>query len=281
MVKATPGPLLDATAPMLGLAFSQAMRSRREMVERHIQRVRGPLEKTELRRAVTAAFESYARYWIESFRLPSLTMTQVDRAIDVPDWHLITDALKEGNGVILALAHLGSWEWGGRWAADRGVNITVVVETIEPPELLEWFRDLRTGLGMTVVPLGPEAGGAVLRALNNNELVCLLCDRDIGRDGIPVEFFGEMTTMPAGPVTLALRTGAPIFPAAVYHSEKGGHLGVVRPALDLTRQGKLREDVSRITQVMAGELEILIRHAPEQWHLFQPNWPSDPGFADT
>jgi KDO2-lipid IV(A) lauroyltransferase len=30
---------------------------------------------------------------------------------------------------------------------------------------------------------------------------------------------------------------------------------------------------------MAGELEELIRLAPEEWHLFQPNWPSDPGYG--
>jgi len=33
--------------------------------------------------------------------------------------------------------------------------------------------------------------------------------------------------------------------------------------------------VARITQLMADELEGLIRRAPEQWHLLQPNWPSD------
>jgi phosphatidylinositol dimannoside acyltransferase len=49
----------------------------------------------------------------------------------------------------------------------------------------------------------------------------------------------------------------------------------VRPPLDITREGSLREDVARITQMLAGELEVLIRRAPEQWHLMQPNWPSD------
>ena len=33
-----------------------------------------------------------------------------------------------------------------------------------------------------------------------------------------------------------------------------------------------------MTQYLARELEYLIRRAPEQWHLFQPNWPSDPGY---
>ncbi len=30
---------------------------------------------------------------------------------------------------------------------------------------------------------------------------------------------------------------------------------------------------------LAHDLEYLIRRAPEQWHLFQPNWPSDPGYG--
>ena len=40
----------------------------------------------------------------------------------------------------------------------------------------------------------------------------------------------------------------------------------------------LRDDVARVTADLARELEYLIRRAPEQWHLFQPNWPSDPGY---
>ena len=46
------------------------------------------------------------------------------------------------------------------------------------------------------------------------------------------------------------------------------------------REGRLRDDVVRVTQVLAHELEDLIRAAPEQWHLLQPNWPSDPGWQD-
>ena len=55
----------------------------------------------------------------------------------------------------------------------------------------------------------------------------------------------------------------------------GGHHGVIRPAVPVERRGGLREDARRLTQDLAHELEELIRVAPEQWHLFQPNWPSD------
>jgi KDO2-lipid IV(A) lauroyltransferase len=75
---------------------------------------------------------------------------------------------------------------------------------------------------------------------------------------------------------LALRTGAPILPTAAYY--RGAmHHGFVRPPLVVERSsgGRLRDDVQRITQSIALELEALIRKAPEQWHLMQPNWPSD------
>ena len=51
------------------------------------------------------------------------------------------EGLRKGKGVILALPHLGGWEWAGFWiAAAKKLPITVVVEPIEPPQLFEWFE---------------------------------------------------------------------------------------------------------------------------------------------
>ncbi|HKA85872.1 MAG TPA: hypothetical protein VKD21_18540, partial [Acidimicrobiales bacterium] len=88
-------------------------------------------------------------------------------------------------------------------------------------------------------------------------------------------FFGETTTLPSGPAVLALRTGAPLIPTGVYDQGGGRHHAVIRPPIPVERRGSFRDDVARITQAMAGELEGLIRRRPEQWHLLQPNWPSD------
>ncbi len=46
--------------------------------------------------------------------------------------------------------------------------------------------------------------------------VALLCDRNLSGRGVKTEFFGEVTTLPAGPAALALRTGAPLLIAAAY-----------------------------------------------------------------
>jgi phosphatidylinositol dimannoside acyltransferase len=276
-----PEPVTSFAASMIGAGFGTGMRVRRAMIERHLRRVDPTLRGQALRRAAQAAFDYYARYWVESFRLPGLSSEEVDGAFSYQGLEHLDDALAAGHGAIVALPHLGGWEWAGRWITEQGVPITAVVEPLEPPELFEWFVSFRESLGMTVVPIGPAATTAVLRALRANEAVCLLCDRDIQGGGIEVEFFGERTTLPGGPATLALRTGAPILPTAVYFtSARDGHSAVIRPPLLAEREGTLRQDVERITQALVGELEVLIRAAPEQWHLFQPNWPSDPGYGD-
>jgi KDO2-lipid IV(A) lauroyltransferase len=229
-----------------------------------------------MRRAVVETFVSYARYYVESFRLPGTPPEVLDAGIRYDGWQeILTARDQKGTGAIVALPHLGPWEWAGFWAATvLKEPISVVVEALEPHDLYEWFRELRESFGLHVIALGPSAGTQVLEALRQNHILVLLSDRDIGGGGVEVEFLGERTTLPAGPATLALRTGAPLFPSAVY-AEGDHRVGIIRPALDTARRGKLRDDVERVTQDLADELGVLIRRAPEQWHLLQPNWPSD------
>jgi len=279
VARLTPAFVSQNTAALLAPTVALSLRDKRAMFERHLSRVLPGVGGLQRRRLAQQAFDSYMRYYLESFRLPDLSPRYVDKMFSVDGFANIESALERGKGVILALPHLGGWEWAGRWMADRGHKLTVVVEALQPPELFDWFTNLRSELGMNVVPLGPNASPSVLSALRANEIVCLLCDRDIQGGGIPVEFFGEHTTLPAGPAMLGLRAGAAVLPTAVYFTKRtDGHHAVVAEGLDMSRGDSLRADVSRITQDLAKQLEKLIRRAPEQWHLFQPNWPSDPGY---
>ena len=269
--ESAPEPLSRAAAPLLAAGLG----SRRRMVARHLRRVHGELGEHALDREVRRSFASYARYWLESFRVPDRSPNELSAHMSCDGFEHIEEARAAGKGVILALPHLGGWEYGGAWLSALGHPVTVVVEPLEPPELFAWFADFRSRLGMEVVPLGPGVSATVLRALRENRIVCLLCDRDLVGDGPVVTFFGEETTLPAGPVTLGLRSGAPVLPTAVYFEGRDRHRGRVDPPLDLTRRGRLRDDVAAGTQALATALEELIATAPEQWHLLQPNWPSD------
>jgi lauroyl/myristoyl acyltransferase len=278
LARLLPGGIVDAAAPELAGMLALRDGARRTMVERHQRRVDPSLEGSALTARVREVFKSYGRYYGESFRLPSVPPAQLDAHMSYEGYEHVQKARADGFGPLLAMPHLGSWEWSAYWLTRvENVPITAVVERIDPPALFQWFVDYRRSIGMEIVPLGPEAGRSVVQAVKQRHAVALLCDRDINRSGVEVTFFGEKTTLPSGPAVLALRTGAPLLPTAVY--DRGTmHHGVVRPPVPVGRRGSFRADVARITQALAEELEELIRAAPEQWHLMQPNWPSD--YAD-
>jgi phosphatidylinositol dimannoside acyltransferase len=276
LANALPLPVASVTADGASRLMYRLMRGRRSMAERHAHRVLGPGASAEAVEAhVRKVFESYGRYWLESFRLPGTTPAELDATMSWEGLAHLDGALAEGRGAIVTMPHLGGWDLGAAWLASVGCPATVVVEAVEPPELFEWFVEFRRSLGLTIVPLGPDAGTALLRALKAGGIVGLIADRDIPRTGVEVDLFGERTTLPSGPATLALRTGAPLIVAGIYFDGRRGHRGVVRPPLEVARTGRLRDDVARVTQALAHELEGLIRVAPDQWHLLQPNWPSD------
>ena len=271
-----PAPVSRAGALGAGLVAAAASRDRRLLVRRNLERALGhPMGRREATCRVAAVFDWYARYYLESFKLPGLDAAAIDTGFGYEGLDAIERAVRSGTGPILVMPHLGTWEWAAWWLAlVPRMKVTAVVEPLEPPEVFEWFTSFRQRLGMDIVPLGPDAGGRLAAAIKRGDVVCLLSDRDVVGSGVSVEFFGERTRLPAGPALLALRTGAPLIPAAVYWRGDTRH-AIARPPLDVHRAGGIRSDVSRLVQDYATALEGLIRVAPNQWHLMSPNWPSD------
>jgi lauroyl/myristoyl acyltransferase len=273
---ALPERLAQPAAAGAGRFLGLVMSGRRQMLGRHLRRACGPeLSERELDRAVDAAFASYGRYWLEAFRLPRETKASLDARLQIDGLEHVDSVLAGGRGLILVTPHLGNWDVGGAWFAAHGYRPATVAEPLAPPALFDWFCALRRSLGVEVVALGPDAGSAMLRVLREGRTIGLVCDRDLYGSGVEVEFFGERTTLPGGPAILALRSGAPIMSGAVYFLPGGRHRCLLRPPVPTDRRGSVRADVARITQSIAAELEYLIRRAPDQWHLLQPNWPSD------
>ncbi len=276
-ISALPEPVALSVASMVGDVLYRVRHQHRAMISANLRRVvgGGASDGELLDQWARRAFRAYARYWVEGARIGSTPSDEIVRRTCVDGLHHLHDGMARGKGVVMALPHIGSWEYGGAFLATQGLPMTAVAERIEPPELFDYFVEQRAAMGLTIVPLDHRSGGTLMTTLRNGGLVGLLCDRDIEGTGIEVEFFGETTTMPAGPATLALRSDAVLVTGAVYSGPGRDHRAVVEPPLDTTRTGKLRADVARLTQEIATRLEGLIRRAPEQWHVFQPLWLAD------
>lgn len=271
-----PQPGVKAVARLAGLVMTELSGREREVVQDNLRQVLGEtVTEPELDAAVGEVFSSYAQYWIDGARLSTARPAGVLRRVIADGMEHVDEALSCGSGAIMVLPHLGSWEVGAYFLTLVGAPMTTVAEPIEPPELFEWFCSQREQLGLRVLPLSRETPGELMRALRAGRLVGLLADRDVGGTGVEVDFFGKKTTLPAGPAVLSLRTGAPLLPTGVFQEPGGMHRGLIREPIAFERSGRFRDDVAGLTQLVAHELETLIRRAPTQWHMLQPVWPAD------
>jgi KDO2-lipid IV(A) lauroyltransferase len=130
--------------------------------------------------------------------------------------------------------------------------------------------------GLAYRVLGPGLFAELSATLGRNELVFLVVDRDIGGNGMLLDFFGRPARLPTGPALLQLRTGAPIVPA--YVSRRGDDRldGVLGEPVQITPTGMRRENVQEITRLVTARLEYHIGRHPEQWTVLQHVWPSGP-----
>ena len=268
--------VLCDVAERTGTRFGpRLMPAKAEQLTRHVRRADPSLSAEEAGRAMARGLGSYNRYWVESFRLPNLSDRVIERGFSVVGYERVQSVLDSGIGPILVLPHLGAWEWAAAWIGRiMGIQVSAVVERLEPHDVFDWFVELRQSYGIEVIPLGPQALARVVKAIKAKNIVCLLSDRDLAGSGVEVKFFGETTTLPAGPALLARRTGAPLLPTAVYYR---GHtrLGCVTEPIWASKDVPLRADMKRMTQAMATAFERLVEAAPDQWHLLEANWPSD------
>jgi phosphatidylinositol dimannoside acyltransferase len=245
-----------------------------EQLRKNLSRVVGVPADEVPDALIRAALESYARYWREAFRLPS--MDQKKLGVRLKDAlrgrEHIEAALATGRGVVLALPHSGNWDMAGVWMVQHFGTFTTVVERLKPESLYRRFIAYRETLGFEALP---SSGGerppfeTLCERLRANGVVCLMAERDLTRTGIQVDFFGEPTRMPAGSARLAIETGAALLPAHCWN-QPDDLVIQVHPPLDTTSG-----DVGAITQALADQFARDIAAHPADWHMLQAQWLSD------
>ncbi|MFI5892772.1 phosphatidylinositol mannoside acyltransferase [Actinoplanes sp. NPDC051513] len=224
---------------------------------------------------VRDGLRSYARYWLEAFRLPSQNKQQLLAGFGISaehyDW--IKTGATDGGGILLVLPHLANWDAAAGWVVSNGWRMVTVAERLKPEGVYRQFVAYREKIGMEVIPLtgGEQAPIDVLAdRLKQGFIVCLLGDRDLSRNGVEVEFFGGRTRMPAGPAILAIRTGAPLYAVDLSFTPDQTY-AVLRPITPPT-EGPLDQRVKATTQMLADAYAAGIAEHPQDWHMLQKLW---------
>jgi KDO2-lipid IV(A) lauroyltransferase len=277
LIKALPE---RVTAPAFRLGANLAFRRQGRGVRRlsgNLGRVAPDLSERELADLTRRALHSYARYWLETFRLPVMDHAAVAARVRIVGEENLKEAVAAGRGVIVALPHTGNWDVAGIWMVQNDHAFSTVAERLRPEAVFNRFVAYRESLGMEVFALdrGQNAPAEHLaKRLRAGGIICLVADRDLTASGVEVDFFGGTAKMPAGPAFLAATTGATLLPIATYNEGPGWVLQF-HPPLPVDGAERLRDRVRIATQQLADIFAADIARYPHDWHMLQRMWIAD------
>lgn len=243
--------------------------------ERNQARIHPDLDAAAMADLSRRGMRSYLRYWCEAFRLPTWSPERVSSTFSLERDELMDTEMASGRGVIMVVNHGGNWDHAGAWACLRYGGLTTVAERLKPEGLFDKFVAYRESLGMEVLPLGaPDVMRTLARRLEEGRLLAIVGDRDISRNGVPVDFFGETATMPPGSAALAILTGAAMLPVTLWFDGPRA-TGYIHDRIPVPDTGTRQEKVRVMTQALARAFEEGIGRHSVDWHVMQPLWQAD------
>ena len=246
----------------------------RQRALKHIQlALEDTYQPKQRRQIIKISFQNLGKNLLEVLYLSRLTPTEIDRMVSVEGENYLKDAYSRGRGIIFITGHIGCWEMGATLLAKRYRPTVILAAPIYDPHLEEVMVRIRRTHGIETIVRGQSnALRRLLATLQEGGVVVLAIDQDTRVDGVFVPFFGREAYTPAGPATLALRTGAALVIGFSLRQWDGRHKVMIQAPLDLIRTGDHKADIKANTARFTGVIEQFIRDYPDQWVWMHERW---------
>ena len=224
-----------------------------------------PIEK---RKIVTESFRNLLTSFMEFFRLPKFIKV-AKKHIRFEGLENIDKAFAKGKGAVLAMSHLGSWEYVGFIPYLNNYKATILVRAIRNPFIYKYVDKLRNL--MELKHWDKDMGvREIFSELKKNHGVAVVIDQWAGNDGIWVNFFSAPTSTTPLPARLVKRTGCALISGYCIRERAGKYLIRIDPEIKLDINDE--NFVEKTTVELNRLLENNIRHFPGQWAWTHRRW---------
>jgi len=230
------------------------------------------MDKRLERGLIRSVFKHMAKNYFDLTKLSQLKLDKLEDNVTIDGWHHLAEAATNAKGTIIASAHLGNFDFAAQVMALRGIKMTIFVEDFYSSPFLRNVAKLRQRNGTGIIPVSKGTLREGLQILRNGGIIVLVCDRNIQRTGLKVNFFGEETLLPVGAVSLALRTGAAIVPIFGVRQPNNRYSIYIEPPLRLSDNGNRSHSLKTGLENLTAVMEKYIRQYPEQWVVLEPIW---------
>ncbi len=217
---------------------------------------------------VKATFRNLVTALMELFRTPGM-LKDADRSFELEGTEHLDRALARGKGLILAISHLGSWEYLGFMPYLRPYVCSVIGRPMKNPYVYKWVQSLRRKTTLNHIDKN-NAIKEVLKELRANHVVGILIDQWAGSEGIWGNFFGEGTSTTSIPARLSKKTGCALVPAYCIRLGSGRYKISIQPEVQI--QDPEGDWERKTTDELNRLLEGQILRYPDQWTWTHRRW---------
>ena len=240
------------------------------------------LNDGERERIARACFDHFGNFIGEVCRIEAITR-DIEGYVEMSpeDLARYEGAIAEGQGVLLVMGYVGTFELMARRLGLIGHPASVVAKVSSDPHMTAFIDRLRRRGGYNIIWRGRERGAAfdgLNRALDRGEAIGLLIDQDTRGRGLFVDFFGKPAHTQRGIADLAIERGCPVITAFIHRKPEGGHVVVVE-RVAVERTGDRERDVAQLLQTLTHSVERAIRRDPGAWPWFHERWKRPPPAA--
>lgn len=280
LVRALPLSYALALSGALGRSYARLRGPRTGVALENVRLAFPEWPEPRRREVVAESFANLAKAGVEASRLDALDPENVKQLVTIEGREIIERAAEKSRtgGVVMLIAHFGSFELMAVACALQGLPVAIVYRTIANRYLDALVTGWRERAGVKVMARG-NAARAALRALREGYLLALPLDQNAKREhGIFVPFFGRDACTRDGPARLALRTGSPVVPAFMFRQPDGrSHVLKVFREIEVEPiEEDPRATVGRLVLRMNQQIEEAIRQAPDHWIWIHRRWKTQP-----
>lgn len=269
----------EIQVPWYGRMIYRFFPLRRSVVMANLGLVFGKtLKPRQLEDLAKAFYGHHLKNIFEVIKLPFMTAGQKSRLVKIEGGENLSEALDEGNGVILLTGHFGNWELSTVVGLAKFREYFGRFHFIRRPLKPKWFNDLvmrrfhKAGFGT----LGKSGSlDEILDQLEKNNIVVSIFDQyAVPKFGITSDFFGHPAGTFKSLAVLAQCTNAVVIPASSWRESDGSHVIQFNSPIEILKTGRSRDNMLKNTRQFNEVLERVILRHPEQWIWMHKRWKS-------
>lgn len=254
------------------------VRWRRVEAERRIREVFGSrLSARQIRRVAWISLRNLAFNIVEMTMATRLNRAWLEAHAECQETAATLGGhVKDGDGAILAVIHMGNWDAAGIAMEQLGVPMLVIARSQKNPLFNAYIDRLRSLHESIVVDRDDRAlMKKVLAWLKAGKVLAILIDLRAKQAASKFQFLGKEADLGRGIGVIARHSKSPIYPVTTIRRGWTKHAWILMDPIQADEALDPKSDSVRMTAASLKALEQVILDYPEQYFWYNKRWVLD------